>query len=83
MIAPQNKTESGYEVPFIDPKFTLEPLIIDGYKNVSYTLPEVKNSLNVVSPIYLNLTREVAEFLNYDKLSRTFSIYSYELKEKH
>ena len=61
----QNKTESGFEVPFIDPKFSLEPLVIDGYKNVFHTLPEVKNSLNVRSNIQISLPPQVAEFLTY------------------
>ena len=31
VVNPSNTTESGFEVPFFDPNFTLEPLIINGY----------------------------------------------------
>ena len=79
-----NTTESGFELYTLPEVITLEPIHHHGFVSQAYTLPAIKNVLEVVSPMYLNpLPYPINEFALYDKQARTIFIEGSWLKEEH
>ena len=83
VVDPRNTTNSGFVVNTIDPNISYEPLIIIGYQSLSYTLPAVKNGLDEVVPVTIDLPDGLADFATFDPEKRLIFIDETLLEEKH
>ena len=79
----RNTTESGFEVFPFEPDMKLDNVTVSGYNTIQYHLPELKNSLDQVSPMYIDLPDEVKEFATYDPINHIIHVERTLLKAEH
>ena len=58
-------------------------MTVSGYQTLFYKLPELRNSLDRVSPIYIDLPSNVKEFASYDPVNHVIQIDKEKLREEH